>query len=628
MAGLLDAVKGVISGGEKAITGLVSGVETVLGKNQNNSRGTRMDVPEHLRVGRTDASSNIIYASFGIAGAAGQQRIAGSGSLPAANAKSSYKAKSDNTEKLLTDVVKYLVSINGTLKKQIDFDRKVYQENALAAREAKIEQNSIFNDLGKRYGAANDNEKQSKGGILSTILSVLGGFVTNFAKLGLSTLFKGFKAAIKAFSTAWKWLRGLSFLKNIKSLVGLAKALLTPGVLKLAGSAGATLAILLGMDKFMKDTYNDADKTRKGLEKYGMKAVLNKQGFTEGYALPDGKTYKADDLPSKYKDILNAYGPNNRGGTSEAARKRIAANPGAYDPDAMAKELKGGEKVGGTAPSSMQPNTTSQDKTITGVIDGGRGYTTVTYSDGTTERRGGTIAARANNPGNMMYGPLAISLGAVGSSPSTNGPPVAVFPTAAAGFAAMDAQLSRDKYSSGPIGQTLSQWAEAPDYASKVTSAAGIDPSKKYTDLNQSEKTKLMQSMAKQEGYYAAGSGPPSSSAGGFQMEDIVTGADKVLTNIADFIGHIGGKIVGPGVSRNLTTTGPDFAKLISEESNKIQNQITMGEKKAESAAINIPSAAQTLKSASPTGSISVINPNYPGSGGIEKYLAHYKLAA
>lgn len=625
MAGLLDAVKSAISGGEKAITGLVSGVETVLGKNQNNSRGTRMDVPEHLRVGRTDASSNIIYASFGIAGAAGQQHIAGSGSLPAANAKSSYKAKSDNTEKLLTDVVKYLVSINGTLKKQIDFDRKVYQENALAAREAKIEQNSIFNDLGKRYGAANDNEKQSKGGILSTLLSVLGGFVTSFAKLGLSTLFKGFKAAIKAFSTAWKWLRGLSFLKNIRSLVGLVNAIAAGPAL---AALGSSLLILWGLDKFMKDTYNDGDKVRKGLEQYGMKAVLNKQGMTEGYVLPDGKTYKADDLPSKYKDILNAYGPNNRGGTSEAARKRIAANPGAYDPDAMAKELKGGEKVGGTAPSSMQPNTASQDKTITGVIDGGRGYTTVTYSDGTTERRGGTIAARANNPGNMMYGPLAISLGAVGSSPSTNGPPVAVFPTAAAGWAAMDAQLSRPKYSGGPIGQTLSQWADSPAYASKVTSAAGIDPSKKYTDLDQSEKTKLMQSMAKQEGYYAAGSGPPSSSSDGFQMEDIATGADKVLTTIADFIGHIGGKIVGPGVSRNLTTTGPDFAKLISEESNKIQNQITMGEKKAESAAINIPSAAQTLKSASPTGSISVINPNYPGSGGIEKYLAHYKLAA
>ena len=614
MAGLLDAVKGVISGGEKAVSGIAAGVSTILSsKDQSPKKQT----------------SNIIYASFGMAASAGQQRIAGSGSLPAVKAKSSYKAKSDNTEKLLSDVVKYLVSINGTLKKQIDFDRKVYEENALAAREAKIEQNNIFNDLGKRYGAANDNEKQSKGGILSTLLSVLGGFVTSFAKLGLGALLKGFKAAIKAFSTAWKWLRGLSFLKSIRSLAGLAKALLSPAVLRLAGSAGVTLAGLLYIDEFMKDTYSKADKKRKGLEKYGMKAVMNEQGFTEGYVLPDGKTYKAGSLPSKYQDILDAYGPlaSDKWAYSVNARKRIEADPGAYDPDAMAKELKGGEKVGGTAPSSTQPNTTSQDKTITGVIDGGRGYTTVTYSDGTTERRGGTIAARTNNPGNMMYGPLAISLGAVGSSPSTNGPPVAVFPTAAAGFAAMDAQLSRDKYSSGPIGQTLGQWAEDPTHASKVIGTAGIDPNKKYTDLNQGEKTKLMQSIAKQEGYYAPGAGP-SSSAGGFQMSDIVDGADKVLTNIADFIGHIGGKIVGPGVSRNLTTTGPDFAKLISEESNKIQNQIAMGEKKTASTATNIPSAAQTLKSASPTGSISVINPNYPGSDGIEKYLAHYKLAA
>jgi hypothetical protein len=605
MAGLLDAVASTLSGGEKAVTGLASGINTLLSSKENSK----------------DQSSNVIYASFGMAGSVGKQRIAGSGSLPAAQAKSTYKSKTDNTEKLLNDVVRYLVSINGTLKKQIDFDRKVYEENAMAAREAQIEQGDAFNNLGKRYGA-NDNQKEtSKGGILSTILSALG-FI---AKLGLSKILSGLKAAIKGFSTAWKWLRGLSFLKSIRSLAGLAKALLSPAVLRLAGSAGVTLAGLLYIDEFMKDTYTKADKQRKGLEKYGMKAVTNEQGFTEGYVLPDGKTYKANNLPSKYKDILDAYGPANRGGTSDAARKRIEADPGAYDPDAMAKELKGGEKVGGTAPSSTQPNTTSQDKTIVGVIDGGRGYTTVTYSDGTIERRGGTIAARTNNPGNMMYGPLAISLGAVGSSPSTNGPSVAVFPTATAGFAAMDAQLSRDKYSSGPIGQTLGQWAEDPTHTSKVIGAAGIDPNKKYTDLNQGEKTKLMQSIAKQEGYYAPGSGPTISSSDGI-MEKAVDAVDGALMSVAEFIGTIGGKIVGPGVSRNLTTTGPDFAKLISDESNKIQNEIAMGEKKNKTAAANIPSPIQSLRTASPTGSISVINPNY-SSGGIDKYLAHFKLA-
>jgi ribosomal protein S13 len=610
MAGLLDAISSALSGGGKTVTGLTSGISSLLSSKEATTDQNK--------------NSNVIYASFGMAGAAGKQRVVGSGSLPAAQAKSTYRAKTDNTEKLLNDVVRYLVSINGTLKKQIDFDRRVYEENALAAREAKIEQNDTFNELGKRYGA-NDNQKDgAKGGILSTILSALG----SIAKLGLNALFSGLKAAIKGFSTAWKWLRGLSFLKSIKSLAGLVRSILTPAVLRAAGPVGITLGTLLFMDQFMKNTYNEADKSRKGLEKYGMKAVMNEQGFTEGYVLPDGKTYKADNLPSKYKDILDVYGPNNRGGTSEAARKRIEANPGAYDPDTMAKELKGGEQVGGTAPSATQPNTTSQNKTITGVVDGGRGYTTVTYSDGTTERRGGTIAARTNNPGNMMYGPLAISLGAVGSSPSTNGPPVAVFPTEAAGFAAMDAQLSRPKYSGGPIGQTLQQWATDPTHASKVIGAAGIDPNKKYTDLNQDEKTKLQQSIAKQEGYYAPGSGPTiSSSSSDGIIQEAADAAEGALTSVAEFIGFLGGKIVGRGAARNLTTSGPDFAKLISDESNKIQNEIAMGQKKTETAAMNIPPAAQSLRSASPNGSISVVDPNY-SSGGIDKYLAHYKLAA
>jgi hypothetical protein len=41
---------------------------------------------------------------------------------------------------------------------------------------------------------------------------------------------------------------------------------------------------------------------------------------------------------------------------------------------------------------------------------------------------------------------------------------------------------------------------------------------------------------------------------------------DDTLTNMAKFIGTIGGKIVGRGTARDLTTAAPDFAKLISNE--------------------------------------------------------------
>lgn len=619
MAGLLDAVKGVISGGEKAISGISAGVSTILSSKDKSIK---------------NENSNVVYASFGMAASAGKQRIAGSGSLPAANAKSSYKAKSDNTEKLLTDVVKYLVSINGTLKKQIDFDRKVYQENALAAREAKIEQNSIFNDLGKRYGAANDNEKQSKGGILSTILSVLGGFVTNFAKLGLSTLFKGFKAAIKAFSTAWKWLRGLSFLKNIKSLVGLVNAIAAGPAL---AALGSSLLILWGMDKFMKDARKKPMEALKGLEKYGMKAVLNEQGFTEGYVLPDGKTYNGDNLPSKYQDILDAYGPSAdpKWAFTKNARERIAANPGAYDPDAMAKELKGGEKVGGTAPSATQPGTIVSDSAYDVVLGFGKFGKPEDYFDG--RKLSQLTVAEALWFGRNV---LLKNSGDLDSS-------------------AMGAYQIVSKTLQGLVDQGVVKLTDTFDAATQDRAAKAIyDQANKSRNLDKQwayynpmyggtgQKTdsrsfeEAKTNIMKKEGTLGGSNSAPATTSSGGSMLDTAAStakdmassaagtADKVLTNIADFIGHIGGKIVGPGVSRNLTTTGPDFAKLISEESNKIQNQIAMGEKKTASTATNIPSAAQTLKSASPTGSISVINPNYPGSGGIEKYLAHYKLAA
>lgn len=54
-------------------------------------------------------------------------------------------------------------------------------------------------------------------------------------------------------------------------------------------------------------------------------------------------------------------------------------------------------------------------------------------------------------------------------------------------------------------------------------------------------------------------------------MVERVTGAatetaDNTLTNIAKFIGTVGGKVVGPGMARSLTTAAPNFAQMISNE--------------------------------------------------------------
>jgi hypothetical protein len=305
------------------------------------------------------------------------------------------------------------------------------------------------------------------------------------------------------------------------------------------------------------------------------------------------------------------------------------------------------------APSSPATPTTSatagQNKTITGVVEGGAGYTTVTYADGTTERRGGTLPARTNNPGNIMDGPLAKSYGSVGSSPSTNGPPVAVFPTREAGFFAMDALL-KSKYSSGPIGQTLEDWATDPDHPAKVIGTAGVDPNKKYTDFTHDEKVRFMQALAKVEGFYAAGSGPKISSAelgnsGGLLSSAIGLGKgamSAIGTVLRAGLGEMtptsGSQLSGfnDTMKGNTSSAAPvqgqsTVTAQLARTSAQIQNAVDLGNADAARAATQQESAgASSIRqaNASNDGKLECLNPNFPGSGAVEAYLQYHRLAA
>lgn len=615
MAGLLDAVQKAFSGGEQAITGLASGVKAMLSARQGNN----------------NQASNVIYGNFGMVGAAGRQRL-GRGKIPSsAPTTSRYKPKTDNTEKLLTDVVRYLVSINNTLKKQIDFDKRVYEENALAAREAKIE--NTFGDLAKRYGgAANDNNKQNDSGIISKILTTLG----SLGKLGLKTLLGGLTKAIGAFKTAWQWLRGLSFLKNVKNILGLARLLA-------AGPALATLAVeillFLGLDWYIKDANKGPLKALNDLEKkYGMKRVPG------GYLLPDGKIYKPEELPSRYKDIEDAYGPNNRGGTSDEARKRIAANPEAYTPEALKRSLTGGDQVGAPPPSATKPMGDSE-KSAAGnspydvVLGFGKYGKPEDYYDG--RKLTELTVAEAMEFGKKYLQPRSKADG-LGRLPDGK----------LVGDSGMGAYQTNRTTMQGAIDAGIITPSELYDQDAQDRVAKWLyDLNNKQGNLNNTwayfgnrgqKSSPMTFEQAKPlimegEGTSKRSNNVPASQAANAQsdassdgiIEKAKEAANDALMNIAEFIGTIGGKIVGPGIARSLTSIGPDFAKLISEESNRIQNEIAMGEKKQREAASNLSPAAQSLRIASPNGSISVINPNYleGGNSGIEKYLAHYKLA-
>jgi hypothetical protein len=298
--------------------------------------------------------------------------------------------------------------------------------------------------------------------------------------------------------------------------------------------------------------------------------------------------------------------------------------------------------------TSTTSATAGQNKPITGVVEGGAGYTTVTYADGTTERRGGTLPARTNNPGNIMDGSLARSYGSVGSSPSTNGPPVAVFPTRVAGFAAMDALL-KSEYSNGPIGQTLENWATDPDHPAKVIGTARVDPNKKYTDFTHDEKVRFMQALAKVEGFYAAGSGPKISSAelgnsgllssaiglGKGAMEAIGTvlraglGEMKPTTGsqLSGFNDTMRGNTSSATPVQGESTTTAQLARTSAQ----IQNAVDLGNADAAQAATQKESAgASSIRqaNASNDGKLECLDPNFPGNGSVEAYLQYHRLAA
>ena len=304
-----------------------------------------------------------------------------------------------------------------------------------------------------------------------------------------------------------------------------------------------------------------------------------------------------------------------------------------------------------SAASPATPTTSApagQNKTITGVVEGGAGYTTVIYADGTTERRGGTLPARTNNPGNIMDGPLARSYGSVGSSPSTNGPPVAVFPTREAGFVAMDGLLT-SQYSNGPIGQTLENWATDPDHPAKVIGTAGVDPNKKYTDFTHDEKVRFMQALAKVEGFYAAGSGPKISSAD-LGNSDLLSSAIALGKGAMEAIGTV----LRAGLGKMTPTTGSQLSGFndtmrgntssatsvqgestttaqLARTSAQIQNAVDLGNADAAQAATQQESAgASSIRqaNASNDGKLECLDPNSPGNGAVEAYLQYHRLAA
>ena len=152
--------------------------------------------------------------------------------------------------------------------------------------------------------------------------------------------------------------------------------------------------------------------------------------------------------------------------------------------------------TGGQAISAEGSNEISE------ILEVGPGYNIVRLPDGSVVRQTGARNWRNNNPGNLEYGRIAKSYGAIGSDGR-----FAIFPSKAAGDAAREGLLFNSAgYRDKNIAGAISRYAPPSEndtnaYINKVAGAAGADPSTPLADLTPDQRVSMLAAMEQMEGY-------------------------------------------------------------------------------------------------------------------------------
>ena len=127
----------------------------------------------------------------------------------------------------------------------------------------------------------------------------------------------------------------------------------------------------------------------------------------------------------------------------------------------------------------------------------------VKTAEGKTEiREGGTRSWRNNNPGNIRYGDFAVKMGAIGEAGG-----FAVFPDEETGKKAKESLLFEGKnYKNLSIAQAISRYAPPSEnnteaYIQNILKSLGTSRDTKLTDLDSSQRQKMLEAMKRQEGW-------------------------------------------------------------------------------------------------------------------------------
>ena len=105
--------------------------------------------------------------------------------------------------------------------------------------------------------------------------------------------------------------------------------LLAPAGLAVAGAAAVTAGIVTGIGGAEKRFVN---KENEKIAPYGIQVVGKNDQNQFVYEDADGNRYTQDNMPQKYKDVLEGYAGDTRSRSSQEARKRVETNKDLYKP--------------------------------------------------------------------------------------------------------------------------------------------------------------------------------------------------------------------------------------------------------------------------------------------------------
>lgn len=157
-----------------------------------------------------DQTSNVIIGNFGMAGSAGRQRVSGNGVLPPLKATKARVSDKMPTEKLLDTAVKYLASIDKSLKSQLEFEKRSFEQQTRDDREAIIEQKKAFNfsDIKGRFSNLKSDTKDALA-TFKTVAKITAGLALAAALVASSLdekQLEELKKNVEAFKEKFAWL--------------------------------------------------------------------------------------------------------------------------------------------------------------------------------------------------------------------------------------------------------------------------------------------------------------------------------------------------------------------------------------------------------------------------------------